>query len=275
MNICCSGKLIDFKIPKIMGILNITPNSFYDGGRYTKKVNMLKHVEKMLNDGADFIDIGGISTRPGGKKISLEDEFSRVINTIKIIIKHFPDVKISVDTFRNEVAYAAIQVGAQIINDISGGIDKKIFKIVSNMKIPYVLTHIKGKIHDIEQIHKYKINPIIDINNFFSKKIFKLNKMGINDIILDPGFGFGKQIKDSIKILKNLSLLGFGDYPILIGISRKSIIQNILNINVHKTLNSTSIMHTLAILQNISILRVHDVKESMECIKVIKTYKKY
>lgn len=270
--IVCSGTLINFEIPKIMGILNVTPDSFYDGGKYLRNIEIIKHVETMLNEGADFIDIGGCSSRPGAELINEEEEIQRVITPIKLILKHFPKTIISIDTYRSKVAYLAIQAGAQIINDISGGtIDKKMFKIVAKLKVPYILNHIQGLPKNMQIAPKYN-NCIIDINKFFSKKIFTLKSLGVHDIILDPGFGFGKSIQHNFQIIKYLPLIGFRNYPILIGLSRKSTLQKITQTSANSSLHATSMMHILTLLQGGSILRVHDVKEAIQCIKIMNIY---
>lgn len=272
--ISCYGTLINLKVPKIMGILNVTPDSFYDGGKYIRNIDILKHVEKMLNEGADFIDVGGCSSRPGANFITEKEEIKRVIRPINIILKHFPKTIISIDTYRSKVAYIAIKSGAQIINDVSGGtIDKKMFKTVAKLKVPYILNHIKGFPKNMQDYTIYD-NCIIDINKFLSKKIFSLKLLGVKDIILDPGFGFGKNIKNNFQIIKYLPLIGFNNYPILIGLSRKSTLQKIINNSAKSSLNATSIMHTLTLLKGISILRVHDVKEAIQCIKIINIYNK-
>ncbi|WP_113738124.1 dihydropteroate synthase [Blattabacterium clevelandi] len=274
MTINCAGTLFSFKEPKIMGIVNLTPDSFYDGGKFNSEFSVLKHVENLLNEGSDFIDIGGCSTRPGSKYPTVEEEIKRVIKPIRSIIKKFPNVRISIDTFRSEIARIAVEEGAIMINDISGGmLDPKMFSLLSKLKIPYILNHMKGTPVNMQK-NPYYYNIIIEINNFFAKQIFLLKKYGINDIILDPGFGFGKTEKQNFQLLKNLSLLGFEDHLILIGISRKSMIHNILNISSEESLNATSIIHTLALLKKIKLLRVHDVKEAVECIKLVQYYRK-
>ncbi|WP_185872156.1 dihydropteroate synthase [Blattabacterium cuenoti] len=274
MIINCAGSLLSLKEPKIMGIVNLTPDSFYDGGQLDSKNKILKHVENLLNEGSDFIDIGGCSTRPKSKFIPEKEEIKRVIKPIRYIIKNFPKIRISIDTFRSEVARIAVEEGAVIINDISGGnLDKNMFPLLGKLKIPYILNHIKGIPKNMQKNIYYKNNIIIEINNFFSKKIFYLKKNGIQDIILDPGFGFGKTLKQNFQILKYLSLLGFQDHLILIGISRKSMIQHILKISHKKSLNATSIIHTIALLNGSKLLRVHDVKEAIECIKLVQYYK--
>lgn len=275
MKIYSSGNFINLNSTKVMGILNLTPDSFYDGGKYLNNIkNLLKYVENMLNEGVDIIDIGGCSTRPGSKFITIKEEILRVINPIKLINKYFPEINISIDTYRSKVALAAVENGAKIINDVSAGtIDKNMFNLISKLKVPYILTHIQGHIHKKQNIkNNYKKNIIIEINNFFSKKIAKLQLLGVHDIILDPGFGFGKNIYQNIHIIKNLSLIGFKNYPIILGISRKSTLQKILNISVLNALNATSSMHILSLINGVTILRVHDIKECIECIKLVKYY---
>lgn len=272
MTIYCAGALVDFTIPKVMGILNLTPDSFYDGGRYVGEVDMLRQAERILEEGADFIDVGGCSTRPGARFVSLEEELRRVMRPIELVLKRFPQARISIDTFRSEVACAAVEAGALIINDISGGmLDKKMFETVARLKVPYVLSHIQGRPENMQDTPHYK-DVIIEINRFFSEKIARLRALGISDIILDPGFGFGKSINHNLQIIKYLPLIGFGDYPVLVGLSRKSTLQRILGISAIESLNATSVMHTLALLNGASLLRVHDVKESLECIKLVNNH---
>ncbi|WP_185861203.1 dihydropteroate synthase [Blattabacterium cuenoti] len=275
MIINCAGSLLHLKEPKIMGIVNLTPDSFYDGGKLCSEYQILQHIETLLNEGSDFIDIGGCSTRPGSKLITEKEEIQRVIKPIRTIIKNFPNIRISIDTFRSKVAQIAVEEGAVMINDVSGGqLDKNMFPLLGKLKIPYILNHMKGIPENMQNNPYYNENIIIEINNFFSKKIYYLKKHGIRDIILDPGFGFGKTLKQNFKLLKHLSLLGYQDYPILVGISRKSMIKFILNTSYEKLLNATSIIHTIALLNGSNFLRVHDVKEAVECIKLIQYYRK-
>ncbi|XOD68298.1 MAG: dihydropteroate synthase [Flavobacteriales bacterium Tduv] len=263
---------MDFTITKVMGVLNLTPDSFYDGGRYVGENDMLRQAERMLEEGADFIDVGGCSTRPGAGLVSLEEELRRVMRPIELVLKHFPQARISIDTFRSEVACAAVESGALIINDISGGeLDENIFETAARLKVPYVLSHIQGRPENMQDAPRYD-NIIVQINRYFSEKIAHLRALGVDDIILDPGFGFGKSIDHNLQIIKNLPLIGFGDYPVLVGLSRKSTLQKILGICADQALNATSVMHTLTLLQGVSLLRTHDVKESFECIKLVKSY---
>ncbi|WP_185868961.1 dihydropteroate synthase [Blattabacterium cuenoti] len=275
MIINCRGSLLSLDEPKIMGIVNLTPDSFYDGGKLDSEYNILKHVENLLNEGSDFIDIGGCSTRPKSKLITEEEEIKRVIKPIRKIIKNFPNIRISIDTFRSKVARLAVEEGVVMINDISGGrLDKNMFPLLGKLKIPYILNHMQGIPENMQNNPYYQNNVIIEINNFFSKNIFFLKENGINDIILDPGFGFGKTLKQNFQLLKHLSLLGFQDHLILIGISRKSMIKHLLKISCEKSLNATSIIHTISLLNGSKILRVHDVKEAKECIKLVQYYNK-
>ncbi|WP_185851506.1 dihydropteroate synthase [Blattabacterium cuenoti] len=278
MIINCAGSLLCFNKPKIMGIVNVTPDSFYDGGKLNSESKILQHVESLLNEGSDFIDIGGCSTRPGAKFPTEKEEIKRIISPIRSILKTFPNTRISIDTFRSKVAEIAVKEGVVMINDISGGmLDKNMFFLLKKLKIPYILTHMhhhhinRKKISNSEKIKK-NINPIIEINHFFSKKIYYLKQYGINDLILDPGFCFGKTLEQNFQLLKHLSLLGFEDHLILIGVSRKSMIQNILKISSKESLNATSIIHTLSLLKGVKLLRVHDVKEAVECIKLVQYY---
>ncbi|WP_185856685.1 dihydropteroate synthase [Blattabacterium cuenoti] len=275
MIINCAGTLLHLKKPKIMGIVNLTPDSFYDGGKLCSEYSILQHIETLLNEGSDFIDIGGCSTRPGSKFITEKEEIKRVINPIRTIMKNFKNIRISIDTFRSEVARIAVEEGAVMINDISGGkLDKNMLPLLGKLKIPYILNHMKGIPENMQENPYYHENIITEINNFFSEKIYYLKQHRIHDIILDPGFGFGKTIEQNFQLLKHLSLLGFQDYPILVGVSRKSMIKFILKTSYEESLNATSIIHTIALLNGSKFLRVHDVKEAIECIKLIQYYRK-
>jgi len=265
----CKGNLIDLSTPKIMGILNVTPDSFYDGGRYTTEKDILKRVDKMLNDGATFIDVGAFSTRPKAKNVSLEEELNRSLKAIKTILKEFPETLISVDTFRSEVAQEAINAGACMINDISGGtLDSNIFQTVANLQVPYILMHIQGTPENMQENPQYT-DVVCDIRAFFSNKINTLKNLGVNDIILDVGFGFGKTIAHNYELLNNLDLFNCFGLPLLAGISRKSMLYKILDIEAKNALNATTVANTLALQKGVSILRVHDVKEAFEAVKIV------
>ena len=260
---------MNFSVPKIMGILNITPDSFYDGGRYNSKEKIQRQIEKMIISGADIIDVGGYSSRPGAKDISIEDELNRVIPVIKIIKKKFPETIVSIDTFRSRIASEAIISGADIVNDISGGnLDSNMFQTVSKHKVPYILMHMRGNPENMMSKTNYE-NVTKDVCKYFSQRINKAHSCGINDIIIDPGFGFSKTTQQNYELLNNLEFFKEFQRPIIIGISRKSMIYKTLNIDVQEALNGTTVLHTVALLKGANIIRTHDVKELMECIKLI------
>ncbi|MCL4125881.1 UNVERIFIED_CONTAM: hypothetical protein GTU68_044580 [Idotea baltica] len=252
-----------------MGILNITPDSFYDGGKYKNESDILSQTEKMLTEGATFIDVGAYSSRPGAAHISEEEELKRIIPVVNLIVKEFPDSMISVDTFRSKVAQETIYNGAAIINDISGGnMDTKMFETVANLQVPYILMHMLGTPQNMQK------NPIYDdvtkdIISFFAAQIYKLHQLKLNDIIIDVGFGFGKTINHNFEILKNLSLFKSLDAPILAGVSRKSMLYKTLDISAQEALNATTAANTIALLNGATILRVHDVKEAVEAVKIV------
>ena len=259
---------MDFSSPKIMGILNITPDSFYDGGMFDSNKKILKQVEKMLEDGADIIDIGGCSSKPGSKKVIIDDEIKRVIPTIELIKSKFNEAIISVDTFRSEVAKKAVNSGASIVNDISAGeLDPNMFNCVAELGIPYIMMHMQGSPQTMQNKPKYN-NVVNDIITNLSKKIFRARELGIIDIVVDPGFGFGKTLEHNYQILNDLSFFKELDCPILVGISRKSMIYKILNNDPKNALNGTTCLNTVALSKGANILRVHDVKEAKEIIKL-------
>jgi dihydropteroate synthase len=266
------GKLFSFDEPKVMGVLNITPDSFYAGSRINNEKELLEKSEKMISEGADFLDIGGYSSRPGAEEISTNEEISRVMPAIKSISSHFPEIIISIDTFRAKVAAGAVDAGAAMVNDISAGqMDHEMFKTVANLKIPYVMMHMKGTPATMNKMTAYD-NLIIDITKYFSERINKARTNGISDIIIDPGIGFAKSIVQNFEILKNLAYFQIFGFPLMIGVSRKSLIYRTLNIGPEDALNGTTVLNTLAILNRASILRVHDVKEAREVIKMMKYY---
>ena len=262
------GNLISLNLPIVMSILNTTPDSFFDGGKYNTIYKALKKVESDLKMGATIIDIGGYSSKPNGSEVSIEEEIKRTIPYIEKIIASFPDVKISIDTFRGEVASLALDAGAGMINDISAwNMDDKMLEIIKKHKIPYVLMHMKGTPKTMQRNPNYT-NLINDIIRFLSKKVNQLKEYGINDIIIDPGFGFGKTISDNYKLLKNLESLKVLNLPILIGLSRKSMIYKVLKTKNLNSINGTTALNMLALSKGVKILRVHDVKQAMECIKL-------
>lgn len=263
-----NGGVFDLSSPKIMGVLNVTPDSFYDGGVFSNEKKILAQVEKMILDGADIIDIGGFSSKPGAKTISLKEEEKRVIPIIKLINKTFNKIIISVDTFRSEIAEKSLNEGASIINDISGGdLDKNIYQISYKYKAPYIMMHMNGVPSNMQNNPKYE-NINHDIIKDFTSKIDSAEKKGVCDIIIDPGFGFGKTIQHNYQILNNLKLYTVLKKPILVGISRKSMIYKLIKTDPSKALNGTTSLNTIALINGANILRVHDVKEAKEVIKL-------
>ncbi len=270
----CKGKLLDLSTPVIMGILNITPDSFYDGGQITGVDSALRLAESMLIEGALILDIGGQSTRPGAKSINSTEEWKRIGPSLISIKKHFPDAIISIDTFYSEVAKNAVEEGASIINDISAGeFDKGMFSFVLQRQVPYILMHMKGSPENMQENPQYE-NVVSEVLNYFINRVSHLKMMGLNDIIIDPGFGFGKTIENNFSLLKNLSLFQILDCPILAGVSRKSMITKTLNISPAEALNGTTALNAFALLNGASILRVHDVAEAMEANKLVIAYQK-
>ena len=269
MTINIGGNIMNFKKPKIMGILNVTPDSFYDGGVFNSEKKVLNQVHTMIDEGVDIIDIGGYSSKPGAENISLDTELKRVIPYIEIIKKNFEDIPVSIDTFRSKVAKEAVNHGAEIINDISSGdLDQTMFETVSELKVPYIMMHMKGKPIDMQINPVYK-NLVVDISENLSKKIFEARTKGINDIIIDPGFGFGKTTNDNYILLKNLSFFKELGCPILAGISRKSMIYKVLNTDSQNSLNGTTCLNTISLMNGANILRVHDVKHAKEVIDLV------
>jgi len=256
-----------------MGIINVTPDSFYDGGKTFQKKNILEQAEKMISEGATFLDIGGYSSRPDADEVSEEEEIKRVIPAIEAILKEFPEALLSIDTFRSKVATKAVNTGAAIINDISGGtLDPEMFKQVSLLKVPYILMHMRGTPQNMKTQTNYD-NISKEVLTYFSEKIAKAHKAGINDIIVDPGFGFAKNAEQNFELLNNLELFKSLSAPCLVGISRKSTIYNTLKVSAEDALNGTTVLHTVALLKGASILRVHDVKEAKECITLLQNLK--
>ncbi|HIF48593.1 MAG TPA: dihydropteroate synthase [Cytophagales bacterium] len=262
-----NGKLFSFDKPLIMGIINMTPDSFFDGGKYNSCDKALVKIENMLDQGASIIDIGGCSTRPGSESISISEEWIRIEKIIKQSIKFFPKIIISVDTFRSDIAKRALIEGASIINDISGGsYDSNMYKVVSNFKAPYVLMHLRGIPKNMMEKTNYE-NLMIEFLKYFSKKIKRLKKFGINDVILDPGFGFAKDYNQNYEILKNLSLLKKFNLPILVGLSRKLFVKKKFGSSNVDSLKGTIKLNEIAINNGANILRVHDVKENLFLIR--------
>lgn len=268
MTINCKGSLIDLSTPKVMGILNITPDSFYDGGRYQNESDIVSQTERMLLEGATFIDVGAYSSRPGADHISEEEELSRIVPVVDLLIKEFPEILLSVDTFRSSVARKTVDRGAAIINDISGGnMDFGMFETIAALQVPYIVMHMLGTPQNMQQGPNYK-NVTTELITFFAEKITALRKLKVNDIIIDVGFGFGKTIPHNFELLQNLSLFKNLDVPILAGLSRKSMLYKTLGNTPQEALNATTSANTIALLNGASILRVHDVKEAMEAITI-------
>lgn len=272
-SINCKGKLVDLSSPKVMGILNITPDSFFDGGKYSSEKDVINHTEKMILEGATFIDVGAYSSRPGAKSISEKEELERILPIVTTLAKVFPKIIISIDTFRSEVAKQCILNGAAIINDISAGsLDKNMFRTIAELQVPYIIMHMQGNPKNMQLNPTYN-NIVQELLFYFSGKIAQLRKLGVNDIITDVGFGFGKTLSHNYQLLHHLEMFKNLEVPSLVGISRKSMLYKPLEINPESALNATSSANTIALLNGANILRVHDVKEAMECIKIVNLLK--
>ncbi len=268
MVITCNKKIIDLKVSKVMGILNITPDSFFDGGKFSSEKQIIQQTKKMLEDGATFIDIGAYSSRPNAKHISEKEELNRILPIVKLLVTEFPEIVISVDTFRSQVAEQCLKNGACMINDISGGsLDKNMFSVIAEYQVPYILMHMKGNPQNMQQKPVYK-NLIDEVTYYFEEKINQLQNLKIKDIILDVGFGFGKTVDHNYEILQKLNQFKSLNLPILAGMSRKSMLYNLLDSSADKMLNATSIVNTIALQKGVNILRVHDVKEAIECVVI-------
>lgn len=264
----CKGRLLVIDKPLVMGIINATPDSFFDGSRFNGVDEIVTEAERMLNDGADIIDVGGQSTRPGSELIPADEEIKRVIPAIKTIANKFPGAIISIDTFYSKVAVAAIGAGATIVNDISAGsMDNKMIGSVAELKVPYVLMHMKGTSQTMQQNTTYE-NVTREVLDFFIAKTHELKNAGIIDIIIDPGFGFAKTIDQNFELLKDLSVFKMLDKAIMLGISRKSTVYKTLGVSADEALNGTSVLNTIGLMNGASILRVHDVKEAKEAVKL-------
>ena len=265
----CKGKLLVIEKPLLMGIINATPDSFYEGSRFSGADKILEQAEKMLNEGADILDIGGQSSRPGSEMISVDEEMKRVIPAIEAINKKNPGTLISIDTFYAKCAAEAVAAGASIVNDISAGeMDNTMISTVSALQVPYVLMHMKGRPQTMQEDPVYE-DVVREVLDFFIQKTSELKTAGIMDVIIDPGFGFGKTIAHNFEILKNLSVFKMLDKPILLGVSRKSSIYKTLGITVNEALNGSTVLNTIGLMNGASILRVHDVKEAKEAITLV------
>lgn len=269
-----NNKKLVFIKPIIMGILNVNPDSFYDGGKFNSEKDILLHVEKMIGEGATIIDIGAASTRPGAEEITEKQELERLLKVLNLISLNFPDTIISVDTYRSFIARKVIENGAHIINDISGGtFDTNMFEVIAEQQVPYIMMHIQGTPKNMQQNPQYE-NVVNEIKLFFQHQLTKLKQLGVTkNIILDPGFGFGKTLEHNYELLYHLNSFKDLGYSIMAGVSRKSMINKVLKIKPQNALNGTTILNTIALLNGANILRVHDVKEAMEAIKLVEFYK--
>ena len=273
-SIKCKGVLMDFSTPKIMGIVNLTPDSFFSGSRFQAEKEILLQVEKMLAEGADIIDLGAFSSRPNSDFISLEEEKERLLSPLKKIIQEFPSALLSVDTYRSEIAKQSIQEGASIINDISGGdLDEKMFQTIAALKVPYMMMHMQGIPKTMQDSPSYT-DVFQEVFKSFSGKLEQLNSLGVNDVILDVGFGFGKTLEHNYTLLKKLSYFHALQRPILVGLSRKGMIQKVIGSTAEMALNGTTAANVLALQNGANILRVHDVKEAKEAIQIVDFYQK-
>ena len=265
----CKGRISVIDKPIVMGIINVTPDSFYSESRKFESTEILNQAEKMLSEGATILDIGGQSTRPGSEDVGVDEELKRVIPAIEMLSKYFSDAIISVDTYRSKVAEEAMAAGGSIVNDISGGsLDKRMLETVGKLNVPYILMHIKGTPQTMQQYAEYK-NVSLEVLDYFIKKVEECRLAGINDVIIDPGFGFAKTIQHNFELLNQLEVFKILDRPFLVGISRKSTIYKTLGVTAQEALNGTTVLNTAALLKGANILRVHDVKEAMEAIKLI------
>ena len=273
-SINCKGKLLNLDEPVVMGIINATPDSFFEGHLKLQQQEILALAGKMIKDGAAILDIGGLSTKPASKPVSIQEEIDRVVPVIEIINTAYPDTVLSVDTYNSNAAKAAVKAGASIVNDISGGnLDGEMPSTVAALKVPFICMHMQGTPANMQKNPVYN-DVVKEILDFFIFKISECTKAGIKDVIIDPGFGFGKTIQHNFQLLKGISMLSLTDKPILAGLSRKSTIYKTLNISVAEALNGTTVLNTMALFNGVSILRVHDVKEAKEAITLFNMYKK-
>jgi dihydropteroate synthase len=268
------GKIVDLSSPVVMGILNATPDSFYEKSRFATDKEVLGKAERMLAEGASLLDVGGYSTRPGAEEVSEEVELKRVVPIIKSIVQEFSQAVVSVDTFRAEVAKQALDAGASMVNDVSGGqLDERMYEAVANYKAAYVLMHMKGTPQNMASQHDYD-NILVEMLDYFQERLFDIRSLGVADVLIDPGFGFAKNKEQNFFLLNKLSTFKLLGCPILAGLSRKSMVYKTLGLPPEEALNGTSVLHALALLNGAAILRVHDVKEANEAIKLIEEVKK-
>jgi dihydropteroate synthase len=273
LTIKCRGEVVDLSVPKVMGVLNLTPDSFYDGGRYDTKEKIFIHVQKMVNEGCDILDIGACSTRPGAVEVSESEELKRLKPVIELIRLKFPELIISIDTYRSEIARIMVNdYSADLINDISAGdMDAKMLETIAQLNVPYIMMHMQGTPGNMQQNPEYK-NVVQEVIQYFSEKINITKLLGINDVIIDPGFGFGKTIDHNYQLLKFLSDFRIFELPILVGLSRKSMIYKVLDTSPDDSLNGTTVLNSLAMAGGANILRVHDVCEAKEAIRLFQKF---
>ena len=268
MLINCKGRLIDIYSPKVMGILNCTPDSFFDGGKYRNEIQLLQQVEKMITDGATFIDLGAYSSKPNAEFVSEDQELQRIVPVVELLVKHFPDVLLSIDTFRAKVAEACILSGAAIINDIAAGhLDDAMLPTVGKLKVPYIMMHMRGNPQTMVKLTQYD-DIIKEMLFYFSDRIHAARAHGIDDIIVDPGFGFAKTLAQNYEVLNKMELFEIAGLPLLAGVSRKSMIYKLLGTTPQEALNGTAVLNTIALTKGAKILRVHDVKEAVEAVTI-------
>lgn len=270
MTINCKGELIDLSSPKIMGILNVTPNSFYDGGKYKSDAAFLKHAEEMIVQGADFIDVGAYSSKPSADFVSEQEEIQRIVPIVDILQKEFPAIHLSIDTFRAAVAKATVEAGAAMINDIAAGyLDEAMLETIGQLQVPYIMMHMRGTPQTMQSLTSYN-DLVKEIKIYFAERVAKAREHKINDIILDPGFGFAKTLDQNYELMAKMELLSSFELPMLVGISRKSMIYKLLDITAQEALNGTTVLNTIALQKGANILRVHDVKEAVQTREILK-----
>jgi dihydropteroate synthase len=269
----CKGKIVVIDEPVVMGIINLTPDSFFSGSRHSTIEDVLSQAGRMLQDGAKILDLGGQSTKPGSVRISVEEELNRVIPPLQAMMARFPDALISIDTYNSEVARNAIDCGASIINDVSfGELDPNMLEVAASLHVPYIGMHMKGSPENMQKNSKYD-NVVSEVIDYLAQKAEMCKQKGIIDLIIDPGFGFGKTLAHNYELLYHLKVLKILEKPLLCGVSRKSMVQKVLNTDADHSLNGTTVLHTIALLNGASILRAHDVKEAVEAVKLVNAYK--
>lgn len=272
MTINCKGTLIDLQRPKIMGILNLTPDSFFDGGQYDSDSKVLHRAEQILSEGATFIDLGAYSSRPGADFVPESEELQRIVPIVKQLKKHLPEAHLSIDTFRSAVAKACVEEGAAIVNDISAGkLDAKMLETVGELQVPFIMMHLRGTPQTMQKMTDYD-DIVKEMLLYFSERIQAARRFGINDLIVDPGFGFAKTLEQNYEVLRKLDLFQMLELPLLAGVSRKSMIYKVLGNSAEEALNGTSVINTIALTKGAKILRVHDVKEAVEAVRLFNLY---